>query len=96
MHNVNINIYIYTMSEPTIDRNIITQDDSSFQKQSQSPDAPQSLIQLEEVYINNNSNNSENETNLHTVATATNLTHSFNHARTDTDTYYQYPFLMHT
>jgi hypothetical protein len=80
------------LSKPTINGNIITQDDSSFGKQSPSPDAPQSSIQSEELNINNDSNNSDNETNLHTIATTTNLTHSFNQARSDSDMYYRHPF----
>lgn len=80
------------MSKPTINGNIITQDDSSFGKKSPSPDVPQSSIQSEEIDINNDSNNSDNETNLDTIATATNLTHSFNQARSDSDMYYRHPF----
>ncbi len=80
------------MSEPSEEKNFITQDDTSLQEQSRTPEAVQSAIESEQFVGENHNNNSENVTNLHTLATATNLTHSFNHTRTEPETYHQHPF----
>jgi hypothetical protein len=80
------------MSEITIDYYVITQDDLSLEKWIQTPDVAQSSMNLEKLDINNNLSNADNDTNLHTIATATNLTHSFN-PRSGTDAYYQCPYL---
>ena len=82
------------MSEFPNDKNIITQDDSSLQKQSQTPDAAQSSMQSDELDFNNNNHNSDSDTHLHSVATATNLTQSFNNqSKSETDVYYQHPYM---
>jgi hypothetical protein len=81
------------MSELPIDKNVITQDDSSMQKQSQTPDAAQSSMQSDELDINNNNHNSDSDAHLHSVATATNLTQSFNQSKSETDIYYQHPYM---